>query len=141
MATPEIASEPPLVNHTETMDTSSSPRCDEAQSEIPSQTVQPMDPIPEGNDGVRRTTRLKKPPSRYDDEYVNPTPAVSIQPSVKQSRPKRKAAQVATNNIATEDVAPILEDVLTRMNPGERKEYGGWVELESEPVSQSPILS
>ncbi|KAI0893187.1 cysteine proteinase [Annulohypoxylon nitens] len=133
MATPEIASEPPLVNHTETMDTSSSPRCDEAQSEIPSQTVQPMDPIPEGNDGVRRTTRLKKPPSRYDDEYVNPTPALSIQPSVKQSRPKRKAAQVATNNIATEDVAPILEDVLTRMNPGERKEYGGWVELESEP--------
>ncbi|KAI1090504.1 cysteine proteinase [Rostrohypoxylon terebratum] len=133
MATPDTKLEPP-VNHTETMNTSTLTRSDEAHPEIPSQTpVRLIDLVPEGNDGIRRTTRLKKPPSRYDDEYVNPSPTISVQPSVKQPRPKRKATQVATSNIIPEDVAPILEDILTRMNPGERKEYGGWVELESEP--------
>ncbi|KAI0880971.1 cysteine proteinase [Annulohypoxylon maeteangense] len=133
MATHEPKSEPP-VGHTERMDRSSPLKCDEGDTDVLSQThIQPADQVPDGNTGFRRTTRLKKPPTRYDEEYVNLAPESPARPAVKQPRPKRKAAQVATDNIVPEDAAPILEDVLTRMFPDERKEYEGWVELESEP--------
>ncbi|KAI1458521.1 cysteine proteinase [Annulohypoxylon moriforme] len=133
MATSESKCESPVV-HPEKMDRSSPIRCDEGHTGLPSQTpVQLVDPVPEGNDGVRRTTRQKKPPSRYDEEYVNLTSEPPAQPSSKQPRPKRKAAQAAAESIIPEDGAPILEDVFTRMDTNERKEYEGWVELESEP--------
>ncbi|KAI1207415.1 cysteine proteinase [Annulohypoxylon truncatum] len=132
MATPETRLET-LADQRESLNESPL-RCDDDHVNFPSQTpVQTTVPAPEENDGVRRTTRLKKPPSRYEEEYINLTSETPTQPAIKQTRPKRKAAQVAADNIIPEDVAPILEDVLIQMYPDERKEYEGWVELESEP--------
>ncbi|KAI0381119.1 cysteine proteinase [Hypomontagnella monticulosa] len=98
--------------------------------------VLPVSPI--SNDspdtGVRRSSRTKKAPAKYDEEQVIPAYEASGQPTTtRKSRPKRKAAQIAEENIEPEDAAGLLDDVLSRMTQDERKEYGGWVELESEP--------
>ncbi|KAI1135455.1 cysteine proteinase [Hypoxylon sp. FL0543] len=96
----------------------------------------PCSPISlDDNNGIRRSSRAKKAPSKYDEEYIIPpyeTPTQSAS-TIKQARPKRKAAQAATENMVPEDTGPLLEEILSRMSPDERKEYGGWVELESEP--------
>lgn len=87
---------------------------------------------------MRRSSRTKKVPAKYDEEYIIPNAKAPGRPAIKQDRPKRKAAQAATQNIVPEDAGPILEDVLSHMSPDERKEYDGWVELESDPVSRPP---
>lgn len=88
---------------------------------------------------TRRSSRARKAPAKYDETYVipnaKPNAKVPSQPTTKQDRPKRKAAQAATQNIIPEDAGPILEDVLSQMSPDEREEYDGWAELESDPVS------
>ncbi|KAI1105422.1 cysteine proteinase [Jackrogersella minutella] len=85
------------------------------------------------NVGTRRSSRPKKAPTKYDEEYTIPLHDAPAQSTSRHNRPKRKAAQVASDNIVPEDAGPLLEDLLRRMSPDERKEYGGWVELESEP--------
>lgn len=39
----------------------------------------------------------------------------------------------------TEDGAVLLEQIVAHVTAGERSEYKGWVELESEPVSSGAI--
>ncbi|KAI1763696.1 cysteine proteinase [Hypoxylon sp. FL1150] len=82
---------------------------------------------------TRRSSRIKKAHSKHDEEYVVPGCRVPIQPPVKQTRPKRKAAQAATQSIIPEGGGPTLEEVLDQMSLTERQEYSGWVELESDP--------
>ncbi|KAL7620034.1 hypothetical protein AAE478_010583 [Parahypoxylon ruwenzoriense] len=95
----------------------------------------PVSPIPvdtSQNTAARRSSRARKAPAKYDEEYVIPA-YETPRPTSRQSRPKRKAAQAATQSIVPEDAGPLLENILDRMSPDERREYGGWVELESEP--------
>ncbi|KAK6952624.1 hypothetical protein Daesc_004914 [Daldinia eschscholtzii] len=87
------------------------------------------------NEGIRRSSRATKAPAKYDEEYVIPTYKEPIQPAIPSSRPKRKAARIAEENIVPEEPGPLLEAALSRMSQDERKEYGGWVELESEPTT------
>ncbi|OTB02380.1 hypothetical protein M426DRAFT_13527 [Hypoxylon sp. CI-4A] len=85
------------------------------------------------NTGVRRSSRARKVPTKYDEEYIIPAHDASSQQAPKQSRPKRKAGQAAAEAVAPQDTRSLLQEVLSGMSPDERKEYGGWVELESEP--------
>ncbi|KAI1498430.1 cysteine proteinase [Biscogniauxia marginata] len=91
--------------------------------------------------GTRRSGRAKKLPSRFDDDTITPNPAPSPQlPAATQTRPKRKAAVVASENIIAEGINQELEQFLARVSPDERKEYRGWVELESEPAFFNAML-
>ncbi|KAI1478519.1 cysteine proteinase [Daldinia eschscholtzii] len=92
------------------------------------------------NEGIRRSSRATKAPAKYDEEYVIPTYKEPTQPAIPSSRPKRKAARIAEENIVSEEPGPLLEAALSRMSQDERKEYGGWVELESEPGFFNAIL-
>ncbi|KAI1371013.1 cysteine proteinase [Hypoxylon crocopeplum] len=94
-----------------------------------------MSPVSIDGDNIstRRSSRAKKAPAKYDEEYVIPAHKAPIQFAIKQTRPKRKAAEAATQSIIQEETGPLLDYILSRMSPDERKEYGGWVELESEP--------
>ncbi|KAI1319579.1 cysteine proteinase [Xylariaceae sp. FL0255] len=98
----------------------------------------PADPPVSDNvlsmNGVRRSGRPKKPSTKLDDEYTIPA-AKPSRPSAAtgQSRPKRKAAEAAIEHGAAEEVDVLQEHIFARMDIDERKEYRGWVELESEP--------
>lgn len=92
------------------------------------------------NTGVRRSSRARRTPSHLDEYEIatfetrsKSATKSATKPATKQSRPKRKAAQDATENITPDDTSGLLEDILNPMLPDERKEYSGWVELESEP--------
>ncbi|KAJ8121754.1 hypothetical protein O1611_g10018 [Lasiodiplodia mahajangana] len=90
---------------------------------------------------VRRSARAKKVPLKYDEEYIIPsyTPdPIKIPP--RTDRPKRRAAEVAREKITPEEIASLQEQVFARMDIDERKEYGGWVELESEPAFFNAML-
>lgn len=85
---------------------------------------------------TRRSSRAKKAVRRLDDDGNDQ--AVQTRqslPGVRKDRPKRKAAVAAAQSIIPEDAGPLLQEILAEMTPDERKEYRGWVELESEPVS------
>ncbi|KAI5859918.1 cysteine proteinase [Durotheca rogersii] len=82
---------------------------------------------------TRRSARAKKAPAKYDEEYVIPANDTRSQPTPQATRSKRKAAQTADQSLVQEDAGQLLEEILAQMSPDERKEYGGWVELESEP--------
>ncbi|KAI1631131.1 cysteine proteinase [Biscogniauxia mediterranea] len=91
--------------------------------------------------GMRRSGRAKKPPARYDGETITPTSLPTTpRPATTQLRPKRKAAVAAAEEISYEAAIPRLEDFLSRVSPEERKEYRGWVELESEPAFFNAML-
>ncbi|KAI0844876.1 cysteine proteinase [Daldinia vernicosa] len=92
------------------------------------------------SNGTRRSGRATKAPTKYDEEYVIPAYKAHVQPAIPSTRPKRKAARIAQENIIPEDPGPLLEAALSRMSQDERKEYGGWVELESEPGFFNAIL-
>ncbi|KAI1463549.1 cysteine proteinase [Daldinia caldariorum] len=96
--------------------------------------------ISTANNGVRRSGRATKAPIKYDEKYDNPASKEPVQPAIPTSRPKRKAARIAEENIVPEEPGPLLEAALSRMSQDERKEYGGWVELESEPGFFNAIL-
>ncbi|KAI1349239.1 ubiquitin carboxyl-terminal hydrolase [Xylaria sp. FL0043] len=98
------------------------------------------DDMPLAN-GVRRSARSKKVPLKYDEEYIIPAEKPS-QPTttVKAERPKRKAAEAARERIVPEEVATLQEQVFAHMDLDERKEYRGWVELESEPAFFNAML-
>ncbi len=80
---------------------------------------------------VRRSGRVKKEPPKKKEKASDA--------SVPHERPKRKAAAAAAaaRNIVSDDVNSLIEETLGQIEPDECREYDGWVELESEPVSQS----
>ncbi|KAI1486066.1 cysteine proteinase [Biscogniauxia mediterranea] len=91
--------------------------------------------------GMRRSGRTKKPPARYNGETTTPPSLPTTpRPATTQLRPKRKAAVAAAEEISYEAAIPRLEDFLSRVSPEERKEYRGWVELESEPAFFNAML-
>ncbi|KAI1117766.1 cysteine proteinase [Nemania sp. NC0429] len=99
-----------------------------------------LDDAPASN-GVRRSTRSRKVPSNYEDEYIIPSQKPSEAESTARSdRPKRRAAEAARNQIAPQEVASLQEQIFARMDIDERKEYRGWVELESEPAFFNAML-
>ncbi|KAI1338101.1 cysteine proteinase [Xylariaceae sp. FL0016] len=103
----------------------------------------PSDPCGEtSSSGTRKSARAKKAPQKYDDEYVlsSHESALPMPPAKQTSRPKRKAAEVAAQTTLKEDVAVVQEEAFARMNDDERKEYQGWVELESEPAFFNALL-
>ncbi|KAI0542400.1 ubiquitin carboxyl-terminal hydrolase [Xylaria digitata] len=90
---------------------------------------------------IRRSARTRKVPAKYDEEYVIPSKQPS-QPSFTAAtdRPKRKAAEAAREQIVSEEVASLQEEIFAHMDIDERKEYRGWVELESEPAFFNAML-
>lgn len=89
---------------------------------------------------ARRSSRAKKSVRKFEDEdFTGPitsTPTRHASRPERDTHPKRKAAVVAEQTPVIEDGSILVEQILSRMTPDECKEYGGWVELESEPVGQ-----
>ncbi|KAI1735135.1 cysteine proteinase [Xylaria scruposa] len=92
--------------------------------------------------GIRRSGRAKRVPTRYDEERITPSEKQDQVKSIidKAARPKRSAAEVAREQMVPEEVAVLQEEVFARMDSDERKEYLGWVELESEPAFFNAML-
>ncbi|KAI0198627.1 cysteine proteinase [Astrocystis sublimbata] len=90
----------------------------------------------------RRSTRAKNAPSKYDVERIIPSSdsKQDVTTTTTSNRPKRKSAEAALENIMIEDVTTLQEQVFARMDSEERKEYRGWVELESEPAFFNAML-
>ncbi|RYP92554.1 hypothetical protein DL770_001312 [Monosporascus sp. CRB-9-2] len=86
---------------------------------------------------ARRSSRAKKALKRLEDDndYAVNYAVVNrrSQSDFPKERPKRKAAMAAAESIVAEDAGPLLQEILAEMTTDERKEYKGWVELESEP--------
>lgn len=96
------------------------------------------DDIPVSN-GIRRSARSKRAPQKYDEGHsITQEKSSQATTTAKPQRPKRRAAEAAREQIAPEDVTTLHEMLFARMDDNERKEYRGWVELESEPVSSQP---
>ncbi|KAK6069442.1 ubiquitin carboxyl-terminal hydrolase, family 1 [Seiridium cupressi] len=82
----------------------------------------------------RRSTRSRKAPANYEDEYVIPAATDSAKPTAASSRPKRKAAAAAQKTFTSkEDLDLVTETICAPMVSEELRSYKGWVELESEP--------
>lgn len=99
---------------------------------------EPMKPI-------RRSVRARKAVNRYEDgEFQPPSSALSGTRKISVSaRPKRKAAEMASKKMEPETLKASLgqlEHALSAMQPGERKEFAGWVEIESEPAFFNAML-
>ncbi|CAJ2508576.1 Uu.00g136020.m01.CDS01 [Anthostomella pinea] len=90
--------------------------------------------------GTRRSGRAKKVPLKYVIPAETTKPSEPSQPPIRQNRPKRKAAQIAEQNIVPEDIGPLHEELFSSMDYDERKNYHGWVELESEPAFFNAML-
>ncbi|KAI0969144.1 ubiquitin carboxyl-terminal hydrolase [Xylaria arbuscula] len=98
------------------------------------------DDVPVAN-GVRRSARSRKAPLKYDEEYIIPSENhCQSKPTAGAERPKRRAAEAAREQIVPEDAASLQGELFTRMDIDERKEYRGWVELESEPAFFNAML-
>ncbi|RYC55698.1 hypothetical protein CHU98_g10509 [Xylaria longipes] len=92
--------------------------------------------------GIRRSGRAKKVPMKYDEESIIPSEKSNQAKTTttRADRPKRRAAEAAREQIIPEDVATLQEQIFARMDTDERKEYRGWVELESEPAFFNAML-
>ncbi|KAI0441834.1 cysteine proteinase [Xylaria telfairii] len=92
--------------------------------------------------GIRRSGRAKKVSTRYDEECIIPSekPNEAKTSITRTDRPKRRAAEAAREQIVPEEVAILQEQIFARMDIDERKEYRGWVELESEPAFFNAML-
>ncbi|KAI1751084.1 cysteine proteinase [Xylaria castorea] len=96
--------------------------------------------------GIRRSGRATKVPMKYDEECIIPSekPNQTKTITTKADRPKRSAAEAAREQMVPEEVAEkvaiLQEQVFARMDIDERKEYRGWVELESEPAFFNAML-
>ncbi|KAI3319906.1 cysteine proteinase [Xylariaceae sp. AK1471] len=99
------------------------------------------DDLPIAN-GIRRSGRSKKVPLKYDEEYIIPPAEVPSQPKTtsRADRPKRRSAEAALEQSVLEEVDVLQEQIFARMDIDERKEYQGWVELESEPAFFNAML-
>ncbi|KAK7935635.1 Ubiquitin carboxyl-terminal hydrolase 2 [Apiospora marii] len=94
---------------------------------------------------IRRSARARKAVNRYEDgEFQPPSSAVSGTRKISIStRPKRKAAEMASKKMEPETLKASLaqlEHALSAMQPGERREFAGWVEIESEPAFFNAML-
>ncbi|KAI0397498.1 cysteine proteinase [Xylariaceae sp. FL0594] len=100
------------------------------------------DEVPTTANTARRSGRATKPRRMYDAEDIVPAHAMKQQTQESPTRPKakRKAAEAALGNIGPEDTAALQDQVLARMDIDERKEYRGWVQLESEPAFFNAML-
>ncbi|TRX90520.1 hypothetical protein FHL15_008493 [Xylaria flabelliformis] len=92
--------------------------------------------------GIRRSGRAKRVPLKYDEEVIIPAEKSNQAKTIttKAARPKRSAADAARERMVPEEVAILQEEVFARMDIDERKEYRGWVELESEPAFFNAML-
>ncbi|KAI0190732.1 ubiquitin carboxyl-terminal hydrolase [Xylaria flabelliformis] len=92
--------------------------------------------------GIRRSSRAKRVPLKYDEEVIIPAEKSNQAKTIttKAPRPKRSAADAARERMAPEEVVILQEEVFARMDIDERKEYRGWVELESEPAFFNAML-
>ncbi|KAI1363524.1 ubiquitin carboxyl-terminal hydrolase [Xylaria arbuscula] len=107
------------------------------QDSVPSPVVDNGDdPIV---NGTRRSARVKKATQKYEEEHSVPQEKPN-QATPPPQRPKRRAAEAAREQIHPEDVSLLHEQLFARMDDDERKEYEGWVELESEPVFFNTML-
>ncbi|KAJ2986944.1 hypothetical protein NUW58_g4787 [Xylaria curta] len=98
------------------------------------------DDVPIAN-SARRSTRARKVPHKYNKEYIIPAERTSqTRTAPRANRPKRRAAEAALEQIIPEEAAPLQEQVFASMDINERKEYRGWVELESEPAFFNAML-
>ncbi|KAJ8115533.1 hypothetical protein ONZ43_g4645 [Nemania bipapillata] len=110
----------------------------EADSTMATSTA--PDDVPTAS-GARRSARPRKAPLKYDEEYIIPSETPSAAKTLaRPNRPKRAAAEVARKQIVPEQTASLQEQVFARMDIDERKEYRGWVELESEPAFFNAML-
>jgi hypothetical protein len=95
--------------------------------------------------GTRRSARATRAPRKYEEKHPVPqekpsqTTPTQAKDTAQSQRPKRRAAEAAEEQITSEDVSSLHEMLFARMDDDERKEYKGWVELESEPVSSQPF--
>ncbi|KAI0467299.1 cysteine proteinase [Xylaria cf. heliscus] len=92
--------------------------------------------------GIRRSGRAKKAPIKYDEECTIPSGKSSQTKTAatRADRPKRRAAEAAREQMVLEEVGTLQEQIFARMDIDERKEYRGWVELESEPAFFNAML-
>ncbi|KAI3339337.1 ubiquitin carboxyl-terminal hydrolase [Ustulina deusta] len=91
--------------------------------------------------GIRRSARARKAPPKYDEEYIIPSEKPSESKIIARAeRPKRRAAEAAREQIVPEGAASLQEEIFAHMDIDERKEYRGWVELESEPAFFNAML-
>jgi ubiquitin carboxyl-terminal hydrolase L5 len=82
----------------------------------------------------RRSTRNRKVPINYEDEYVIPAAKEPVRATAASSRPKRKAPTAAQKTVTSkEDLDLVTETICAPMVSDELRSYRGWVELESEP--------
>ncbi|KAK8038016.1 Ubiquitin carboxyl-terminal hydrolase isozyme L5 [Apiospora phragmitis] len=94
---------------------------------------------------IRRSARARKIVNRYEDEEFHP-PSSSLGGTTRttvSTRPKRKASEMASKKMEPETLKANLaqlEHSLSAMQPGERKEFAGWVEIESEPAFFNAML-
>lgn len=104
-------------------------------------TLLPLSPpAMDDSPAPRRSTRAKKPVAKLENEEYRPPPHTStprkIRPASSTNRPKRKAAAMAEETLASgEDPSVVISGILDSLSPDEREEYAGWVEVESDPVS------
>jgi ubiquitin carboxyl-terminal hydrolase L5 len=97
--------------------------------------------VPAAANVIRRSGRAKKAPRKYDEEHVIPSQTNGQQMEAPaRTQPKRRAAEAALENIEPEETAVLQEQNLARMDIDERKEYRGWVQLESEPAFFNAML-
>ncbi|KAK8030928.1 hypothetical protein PG990_000662 [Apiospora arundinis] len=94
---------------------------------------------------IRRSARARKGVNRYEDtEFQPPSSSQGGATGISVStRPKRKAAEMASKKMEPETMKANLaqlEHALSAMQPGERKEFAGWVEIESEPAFFNAML-
>ncbi|KAK8066491.1 Ubiquitin carboxyl-terminal hydrolase isozyme L5 [Apiospora hydei] len=94
---------------------------------------------------IRRSGRARKVVNRYEDEEFQP-PSASLGGTTRiklLTRPKRKASEMASKRMEPETLKANLaqlEHALSAMQPGERNEFAGWVEIESEPAFFNAML-
>lgn len=82
----------------------------------------------------RRSTRSRKAPINYENEYIIPAMKEPARVTAASSRPKRKAAIAAQKSFTSkEDLDLVTATLCTPLVSEELRSYKGWVELESEP--------
>ncbi|KAH9890849.1 cysteine proteinase [Xylariomycetidae sp. FL2044] len=143
----DTAQKPPAVEAPEQtkVQTPISPASDEPSQENEPQARVSTEPSAENlplTNGARRSGRARKATTKFDGDHAgsNDVPIVQSEPLDTQTRPKRKASQIAAENVEIEDFGVVMEHFVARMTDDELREYRGWVELESEPAFFNAML-
>ncbi|KAG9249168.1 ubiquitin carboxyl-terminal hydrolase [Calycina marina] len=106
-------------------------------------------PVPSSG-SIRRSTRPRKPPG-IRNHYRDPTPeksstshvrhtkSPSVAPSMAESTPSKRL-NLRKRKEATMDTEDVMEKAMRPLTDEERREWQGWVELESNPELFNYIL-